>query len=536
MASCARARSSSSSIARDHNDETGALLAHYTERVPDELTKALLAEEVVEPKAIGEALFVSVTGGVPIVQALVEANAAPAEILARYLGRVAAPYLRQVVPVLDLVDRLPPGLCRRLAAIPVRRDAITGTIDVAVVDASDPHPANEISFHLGAPVRLVRASLGAIEETLRRLRMRANDGGVRISAAPHVRPGGDDERLYDSRPRSSSPGLGPRGTLPPPDPRLGIPGLSAEALRPSRAPVFAAPPVSGAPAPPAPGTRRDTPPWGTPIHTPLPHPQLASEPPPKSGLGSEIPIPLTRRAFGAVAGGTQRPPPLVDPSGSALGEGYPVDPASLRPVVEVARMPAMPRDGAAPLIVTAQAPSFNASFIPGPPPAAGPFIAYAPQLPPTDLTTIIAALRGAGSRDEVLELLLTGSRTLASRVALFVVKRGGYLGWACTPEFADRGTIQSVLVPLDSESVFDLAVREGVYLGPIRYDEAHAPLLQAMRSATRDVALVPVRVSGKTAVIIVADDLVDTMISTRGLEELARAAGEAFARIVRGRR
>jgi DUF971 family protein len=57
-----------------------------------------------------------------------------------------------------------------------------------------------------------------------------------------------------------------------------------------------------------------------------------------------------------------------------------------------------------------------------------------------------------------------------------------------------------------------------------------------MRTATRDVAVVPVRVSGKTAVIIVADDLIDTMISTRGLEELARAAGEAFGRIVRTRR
>src|SRR5690349_22143737 len=58
------------------------------------------------------------------------------------------------------------------------------------------------------------------------------------------------------------------------------------------------------------------------VHTPVPqHPQLqlGSEPP-KSGLGSEIPIPLTRRAFGPVAGGTQRPPPLVDPTDSGLGE------------------------------------------------------------------------------------------------------------------------------------------------------------------------------------------------------------------------
>ena len=52
---------------------------------------------------------------------------------------------------------------------------------------------------------------------------------------------------------------------------------------------------------------------------------------------------------------------------------------------------------------------------------------------------------------------------------------------------------------------------------------------------TCDVAAVPIRVSGKTAVVIVADELGDTMIGTRRLEELARQAGDAFARIVRTR-
>ncbi|MBF5066946.1 hypothetical protein G6O45_27430, partial [Salmonella enterica subsp. enterica serovar Istanbul] len=83
------------------------------------------------------------------------------------LARSEAPYLRQVVPLAELVDRLPPGLCARLLALPVRRDAITGTVDVVVADAGDPHPGSEIAFHLGAPVRLVRASPAAIEKALR---------------------------------------------------------------------------------------------------------------------------------------------------------------------------------------------------------------------------------------------------------------------------------------------------------------------------------------------------------------------------------
>lgn len=262
---------------------------------------------------------------------------------------------------------------------------------------------------------------------------------------------------------------------------------------------------------------------------------VGSEHPPQSGLGSEIPIPLTRRTFTAVSGGTQRPPPLVDPK-SALGEGYDVDPAHFRQIVEVnERMRPSGDPGSIPM---GGVPMAMPSFIPGPPPlpGGGSFGAYAPQVPFADIGGILAALRAAGSRDEVLELVLTGGRMVALKVALFVVKRGGYLGWACTPEFADRHALQSILVPLESVSVFDEAVRDGLYLGPLRHDDVHAALLYVMRGASRDVAVVPIRVSGKTAVVIVADELGDTMLATRRLEELARAAGDAFARIVRLRR
>ncbi|MDB4933851.1 MAG: FrgA [Labilithrix sp.] len=510
--------------------------------MPDELTKALLLEEAASEDAIADALFASVTGGAPLVQALLEARAVSPEVLARYLARTEAPYLRQVLPLVELVDRLPPGLCARLLAIPVRRDAITGTIDVVVADAGDPHPGNEIAYHLGAPVRLVRATPAAIEEGLRKLRSRSLPPSRPEAADPR-----DDERLYDSRPRASDARSFKGGTLPPPALKVGYPShaldaMASDALRPSRMPaserqahVVPAGP-SGRPA--ALGRSRDTPPWGTPVHNATT--QAATSEHPTSGLGSEIPIPLTRRTFTAVSGGTQRPPPLVDPAGSALGEGYPVDPAHFRQIVEVnERMrPAVDGPAAAALGGRPLPGGATGSFIPGPPPlpGGGAFGAYAPQVPSADTGGILAALRAAGSRDEVLELVLTGARIVAFKVALFVVKRGGYLGWACTPEFADRAALQSILIPLESTSVFDDAVREGLYLGPIRHDDVHASLLHVMRGASRDVAVVPIRVSGKTAVVLVADELGDTMLATRRLEELARAAGDAFARIVRMRR
>lgn len=515
----------------------------------DELTKALLLEEVVDERIVGEALFVSVTAGVPLVHALTDTGAVSTDVLLRYLARADAPFLKHVAPALEVMDRLPAGLCARLLAVPVRRDAITGTIDVVVPDPSDDHPAQEIAFHLGAPVRLVRAPVSAIEDALRRLRAQSvppppSRAEPRAPSSPPRSAGAsrDDERLYDSRPRSytaklppplgspmGAPAPGSRSAPPPADPLA--------ALRPSRVPTVdrhahvAPAPTSVHPA--ALGRKpRDTPPWGTPVHGSAPPP--APSDPPTSALGSEIPIPLTRRTFVTERGGTQRPPPPIDPTESPLGEGYAVDPAHFREIVEVHSR----RSPVPPSVRPESKPAPAVSFIPGAPPPPGNvgFAAFAPHMPFADIGGILAALRAAGSRDEILELVLTGARMFAFKVALFVVKRGGYVGWSCTPEFGDRAALQTVLVPVDVGSVLDEAVGEGLYLGPMRHDEVHLPILRVMRGSTRDVAAVPIRVAGKVAVVVLADELGDTMMATRRLEELARAAGEAFTRIVRQRR
>ena len=477
--------------------------------MPDELTKALLLEEAASEEAIAEALLASVTGGVPLVQALIDSRAASPEVLARYLARTEVPFLRQVVPLLELATRLPPGLCARLFALRhpgtarrhhgSHRRRRGGRVRAA--------SSREMAYHLGASVRLLRASVAALEDGLHRLRTRS------LPPPPEAddMPPRDDDRIFDSRPRAGASAAHRGGTLPPgADPSM-------------------------RPPPPPPGARRTsvTPPWGTPLHVASPRGAPASDPP-RSALGSEIPIPLTRRTYAAVSGGTQRPPPLVDPR-SSLGEGYAVDPGQIRQIVELnERSRTVSEHGRAPL---GRAPPVQ-SFIPDPPPlpGAGVFNAYAPHIPPTEIGGILAALRAAGSRDEVLELVLTGARMVAHKVAIFVVKRGGYVGWACTAEFGDRSELQALLIPIEGASVFDEAVRDGLYLGPLRHDEVHRALLHVMRGASRDVAAVPIRVSGKTAVVVLADELGDTMLATRRLEELARAAGEAFARIVRMRR
>jgi hypothetical protein len=63
-----------------------------------------------------------------------------------------------------------------------------------------------------------------------------------------------------------------------------------------------------------------------------------------------------------------------------------------------------------------------------------------------------------------------------------------------------------------------------------------APLLRVMSKPSRDVAMAAVRVGDRPAVLIVADELGDTMLATKRIDELGRAAGDALLRILRAKR
>jgi hypothetical protein len=53
-----------------------------------------------------------------------------------------------------------------------------------------------------------------------------------------------------------------------------------------------------------------------------------------------------------------------------------------------------------------------------------------------------------------------------------------------------------------------------------------------MKEVSQEVASVLVRVAGRPAVVLFADELGDSMIATRRAEELGREAGQAFSRII----
>ncbi len=160
----------------------------------------------------------------------------------------------------------------------------------------------------------------------------------------------------------------------------------------------------------------------------------------------------------------------------------------------------------------------------------------APIPPFADPAPVLLAMRSSKTRDDVMRELLVGVRAVAARVGLLVVKRDAFVGWSCTPELCALETWAQVQVSTSYPSALATASAEGTYLGSVHSSEAHDPLLRAVGRSSRDVAITPVKIGARPTLLVYADDLGDPAMSTRQMEELARAAGEALARIVRDKR
>ena len=120
------------------------------------------------PEDVEAALFHSVLRGLPFMRALLDRGAIREHELEKELERGGEIAVRDVEIDRTLYDRLPMGMCRRFAAVPVRYDAGENMAEIAAADPFDPHIAVEFTFHLRMPVCILRAPLAAIEDALRR--------------------------------------------------------------------------------------------------------------------------------------------------------------------------------------------------------------------------------------------------------------------------------------------------------------------------------------------------------------------------------
>jgi hypothetical protein len=186
-----------------------------------ELGRRLLASGAVTSAQVQAALYAHVARDLPFLRALVEVASVPSVLVDHEAARSQAPELRNVVPLLDVVLRLPAGFCQSLMAVPVRADPLTATVDVATVDPFDPHIPQEFAFHLNAPVRVVRSPWTAMLSALESLRHQENEQA---------------NRNPSRRRRAPTPIFGSRVVRPPAAARTGSSEIPIPLVRRSQAP------------------------------------------------------------------------------------------------------------------------------------------------------------------------------------------------------------------------------------------------------------------------------------------------------------
>jgi hypothetical protein len=180
-----------------------------------ELARRLI-ESGVALADIEAALLLVVQRGLPLSEALAERDVGLLERLDQELSRSELPSVLTVRASPELFARLPQGMCQRLLAVPVHVDPRTGRVDVAAVEPLDPHIAQEFSYQLQQPVRVLHASREAVHGALDRLQQRS-----KVSALAPAESGalGSDAPIplvkLESSARSDAPIPLVRRSLPP---------------------------------------------------------------------------------------------------------------------------------------------------------------------------------------------------------------------------------------------------------------------------------------------------------------------------------
>ncbi len=504
-----------------------------------ELGRALLLADAVSPEAMADALLASVRDRVSLVRALLSTQAIAPLRLEEELARTApdAPLLRHPVPVLDLVERLPPHLCSALVAVPVRADAMTGTIDVAVADANDTHAAEEIAFYLSAPVRVVRSPLGAIESA--------------IDQAKHAR---------HVRQQSSAPPS--RGTspisVPPPSPVRPV-----AKTPPWGSPAFVSPaaevePPSERPLPLIAKTASERASDAARLRATTARSEAMATP------GADIPVPLLRRLTpGAGLVALARAAQELDEEDDPVVELRRPKPSSMPPeVIAIEKVPSpsvlLPPPAAKVTKVGLVAPAAPVPHagVPVASLVASPVVSPVASLavatldptrglsgedrsitqPSTPLNQLLREMAKVTARDPLLELVLIAVRPSAHKAALFAVKKDAYVGWMCTSDFGDRHQLALLQIDARKASFLSTTAAAGTYMGPLPRNDVHAPLTKFIKSREPEILGVAIKAAGRPVVLLIAHEVPEPLKAMTVLSEVARIAGESLERIVRAKR
>lgn len=122
--------------------------------------------------------------------------------------------------------------------------------------------------------------------------------------------------------------------------------------------------------------------------------------------------------------------------------------------------------------------------------------------------------------------------TVARRVGVFAVKKNCYRGVDCNLELGDPDRFRNLEVSAESTTLLGIAATSDSYQGPFPVTPQHQDLLAFMKRASSEVVATLVRVAGRPAVILFADELADSTMAGKRGEELAEEASRAFSRIL----
>jgi len=468
-----------------------------------DLGRRLLDTGVVQPGELRRAVYESMTRNKPFPKALADCSASARAFLERPVEDPGHPTIRSVVPQVDLMATIPPGLPERLLAIPIRKDPRTGTVDVAVVDPYDTHVAAELAFHLRAPVRPIAAPLPEIERALlligapRKRDPLASTADYAVappqphpqpSAAPATTPVGEKPLSAPPGPpgeedavplvRRSRTSLGPR-----------VPLETARSRTPTQRPSAPEPPLSVQPSLPAP--------------PPVPAPtQTTSTDRGRPEHPGDV-VPLSRRRATLA-------PPTTDPFDRTKS-----DPSRSAPVHVVVDFGPSAREERQ----AAEAGTRRGKLQPKRPPF-------------PSLTRVLEAIDVANDRDALIAGLLRGLATTSTAAALFAPRRGKFAGIGAIGDL-EPSRVHDVLLP--AKGTIADAIARGERIGTIdpKTDRELHAALQLERYTSVHVLVHPVFVADKPALLLVSYGMGDVLESSRRARVLATAAGAAMDRMLR---
>ncbi len=388
--------------------------------------------------------------GISLVEALREQGGAIWEETVRELLSFNGPFADEIKVDQKAVSRLPVGLCRRLFAAPILPSQKSGAALAALVDPWDSHAAEELMFHLGARITVVRVRA---EVLLGALAVRS------LSAPPAAVPA----------------------------------RASVRAERVGRTPPFGTPAVQNCDATPR-------------------------EPPPDSRRGVVV-------TTGRPATGSE----LSRPNWSRVP---PVDADSMQQGLLLQHTLRPPEPN-----LTAPGDAWSSSV----PPTSTP-VRSAPPGSRTRraLDTRLPSLEGAIDRvaavetlDALMDALMREVRAVAKTAACYSVRGTSFV----LSRSSVDGTELGVSIPSEQVGVLATACTAGYFLGPIPDMPGAAILLESLGiSNGQEVYVVPVGVSRRPVLVLVASRLRNSFASTRWIDRLATTAGEALERVVRNRK